>query len=172
MQTAARQDQYFTVDQYHRMIECGVLGEGDAVELLENQIVHNRFSPEQCLKMVEEGIISEEQAFTPSELGVDSEMPRNPAHDSTIERLDEALRPLLPAKWRLRIQSAIRLLGGEPEPGLAVVRGPVGRYDDHHPEPRDIALLIEVCDTTLAYDSGIKLRSYAALGFLRTGSLI
>src|SRR5439155_26238916 len=91
----------------------------------------------------------------------DSEMPRNPAHDSAIERTDASIRPLLPAGWRMRIQCAIRLAGGEPEPDLAVVIGPVGRNDDHHPTAEEIAMVIEVSDSTLAYDRGIKLRAYA-----------
>ena len=165
--------QHFTVDQYHRMIDIGVLGEGDAVELLENQIIRkgmcqedgepilHRFSEEQCLKMVAAGIISEADAFTLAEQGVDSEMARNPAHDSTIDRVDESIRPLVRSPWRMRIQSAIKISGGEPEPDIAIVRGPAGRYDDHHPGSDEIALLIEISDTTLAYDRGIKLRAYA-----------
>lgn len=162
----------FTVDQYHRMIESGVLNEGDAVELIEGQIIHKgqwredgpvlyRFAPEQCLQMVSEGILSEDEAFTLAELGVPSDMPRSPAHDSAIDRMDDALGPLLPGTWRLRVQSAIRLASGEPEPDLAVVLGPAGRYDDHHPEPSEIGMLVEVADSTLAYDQNLKLRAYA-----------
>ena len=41
--------------------------------------------------------------------------------------------------WRLRIQSAVRLPGGEPEPDLAVVMGPAGatmRATPHQPRSR------------------------------------
>ena len=166
----------FSVDQYHRMIRTGVLTEGDAVELIGGEIIHKgvaredgepvhyRFTPEQCLQMVEEGIVTEGEAFALAELGVPSDMPRNPAHDSAIDRIDDQLRPLVPAGWRIRTQSAVRVPGGEPEPDLAVVLGPAGRYDRHHPGPADIALLIEVSDTTLAYDRTIKLQAYARGG--------
>ena len=165
--------QQFTVDQYHQMIDIGVLGEGDAVELIEGCILlkgqtHEngepilyRFSEEQCLRMVADGIVTEEEAFTLAEVGVESEIPRNPAHDSAIERTDLAIRALLPAGLRVRVQSAIRLAGGEPEPDLAIVIGPVGSNDDHHPIVDEIAMVIEVSDSTLAYDRGIKLRAYA-----------
>ena len=166
--------QQFTVVQYHRMIENGVLGEGDAVELIEGLIVlkgqsHEtgepilyRFSEDQCLRMVAAELVTEEEAFSLAEQGVNSDMPRSPTHDSAIDRTDDAVRPLLPPVWRLRIQSAIRITGGEPEPDLGVVRGPAGRYDDHHPGFKEIAILIEVSDSTLVYDRGIKLRAYAA----------
>ena len=165
--------QQFTVDQYHQMIDIGVLGEGDAVELIDGLVIlkgqtHEngepilyRFSEEQCLRMVADGIVTEEEAFTLAEFGVESEMPRNPAHDSAIERTDLAIRALLPAGLRVRVQSAIRLAGGEPEPDLAIVIGPVGSNDDHHPIVDEIAMVIEVSDSTLAYDRGIKLRAYA-----------
>jgi hypothetical protein len=162
----------FTVDQYHRMIELGVLTEGDGVELLDGQILHKggwrdggpvvyRFTPDQCLRLSVAGIVSADEAFTLAEEGATPDMPRSPAHDSAIDRFDDAVRPLLPLGWRLRIQSAIRLLGGEPEPDVAIVMGPAGRYDGHHPRPDEVAVVIEVADTTLPYDRTLKLRGYA-----------
>lgn len=165
----------FSVDQYHRMIAAGVLTEGDGVELIEGRVVHKgqwraggpvayRFSPDQALQLVAGGIVTEEDAFALTEQGGEAKMPRSPGHDSAIERTDDALRPLLPAGWRLRIQCAVRLSGGEPEPDLAVVQGPVGRYDRQHPQPAEIATIVEVSDTSLAYDRTLKLRGYARSG--------
>ena len=127
----------FTVDQYHQMIEHGILNEGDGVELLEGRILHKggwqnggpvvyRFTAEQCLRMSAAGIVSADEAFTLAEEGAIPDMPRSPAHDSAIDRTDDQIRPYLPSGWRLRIQSAVRLPGGEPEPDLAVVMGPAG----------------------------------------------
>jgi Uma2 family endonuclease len=53
---------------------------------------------------------------------------------------------------------------GEPEPDLAIVMGPAGRYDASHPTPADIAAVVEVADTTLQYDRTLKLRAYAQAG--------
>ena len=138
----------FTVDQYHQMIEHGILNEGDGVELLEGRILHKggwqnggpvvyRFTAEQCLRMSAAGIVSADEAFTLAEEGAIPDMPRSPAHDSAIDRTDDQIRPHLPSGWRLRIQSAVRLPGGEPEPDLAVVMGPAGRYDASHPTPAE-----------------------------------
>jgi hypothetical protein len=160
----------FTVDQYHRMIKLGVLTEG--LELIEGQIVHKggwrdgglvtyRFTADQCLRMSAAGIVSADEAFTLAEEGVIPDLPRSPAHDSAIDRLDDAIRPLVPPGWRIRIRSAVRLPGGEPEPDVALVMGPAGRYDAHHPRPDEIAVVIEVADTTLPYDRTLKMRAYA-----------
>jgi Uma2 family endonuclease len=91
-------------------------------------------------------------------------MPKQPPHVVTLARLLRALAPLLPDGWSPRSQDPITLDDGEPEPDLAVVRGTVDDYLDHHPGPEDIALVVEVSDTTLDRDRGIKLRSYARAG--------
>jgi Uma2 family endonuclease len=119
----------FTVKQYQRMIETGVLTEDDRVELLEGWIV--------------------------------DKMLHNPPHDGTINRINRRLMRLLPDEWLLRVQSAITLARSEPEPDLAIVRGPEEIYFTRHPVPRDIALLIEVADATLLPDREYKGRIYA-----------
>ena len=50
------------------------------------------------------------------------------------------------------------------EPDVAVVRGTEDQYADHHPGARDLGLLVEVSDTTLARDRGSKKQLYAADG--------
>ena len=52
----------------------------------------------------------------------------------------------------------------EPEPDVSVVRGSRLDYKDRIPEPADIALLVEVSDSTLSGDRGKKLPAYAKGG--------
>lgn len=92
-------------------------------------------------------------------------MTKNPPHSFTIGQAGDLLRGTLPAGWIVREEKSITL--GRfwcPEPDLAVVRGPNDRYRKDHPSAADIALLIEVSDTTYALDRGIKWRRYAACG--------
>jgi Uma2 family endonuclease len=119
----------FTVEQYHRMIDAGVLTEDDRVELLEGWIVEK--------------------------------MPHTPPHDGTILAAQTELLKVIPASHVLRIQSAITLADSEPEPDLAVAQGPLRRYFEEHPGPRDLALVVEVAAATLDQDRGIKQRIYA-----------
>jgi Uma2 family endonuclease len=118
-----------TVEQYHRMIETGVLTENDPVELLEGLLV--------------------------------SKMPHSPSHDGTISILLRRFWTKLPSKWIVRVQSAITLDDSEPEPDLAIVLGPEERYLPAHPTPQDILTLVEVADTTLLYDRNVKAVLYA-----------
>src|SRR5262249_26845898 len=70
----------------------------------------------------------------------------------------------LPSGWRVRVQSAITTGDSEPEPDLTVVPGPASRYFDHHPTPSEIAVLMEVADSTLTRDRQDKGRLYARAG--------
>lgn len=122
----------FTVDEYHKLIEVGILTEDDNLELLDGYLVHK--------------------------------MSRNPPHDATIQKAMKRLFRALPPDWDLRIQSAVTLTESEPEPDLAVVRGDENRYLAHHPGPADIGLVIEVAEATLAGDRADKGRIYAQAG--------
>ena len=52
----------------------------------------------------------------------------------------------------------------EPQPDLAVLAQPRSAYQSENPKPADILLLVEISDTTLAFDMGIKARLYARAG--------
>ena len=122
----------FSVEQYQRMIEVGVLTSDDKVELLENYVV---------LKMT-----------------------RNPPHDGTIDLLNAALFPCVPSGWLLRIQQTIVLADSQPEPDFAIVRGAPRTYLARHPKAADVALAIEVADSSLLRDRRDKTRIYARAG--------
>ncbi len=90
--------------------------------------------------------------------------PQSPLHAAVLARLARALRPLVP-EHEVRVQMPVRLSNdSEPEPDLSVVRGPLERYDDHHPRPEEILLVVEVAVSSLGYDTGLKLATYARLG--------
>jgi Uma2 family endonuclease len=123
----------FTVDEYHRLIETGVLGEDDDVELLEGWVV--------------------------------PKMPRSPTHDAVISILiNRRLTPRLPEGWFCRGQSAITTSDSEPEPDVAIIRGSEEDYLSRHPCPTEIALAIEVAESSLQQDRVHKARIYAAAG--------
>jgi Uma2 family endonuclease len=89
-------------------------------------------------------------------------MGKKPPHVISCEALRDELLPLIPRGWRLTIEAPVRIPDfDEPEPDLAIVRGTREQYEDHHPGPADIGLLIEVADTTLDRDRGEKKSAYA-----------
>ncbi len=52
----------------------------------------------------------------------------------------------------------------EPQPDLMLLRPRADRYRSAHPRPEDVLLLIEVADTTLAFDRETKVPLYARHG--------
>jgi Uma2 family endonuclease len=121
----------------------------------------HRFSVDQYEKMIEAGILTSEDRVELIEGIVIQKMTQHPPHAVAIDYALDALRPLLSNGWRLREQKPIKLSNSEPEPDLVVVRGPLQRYERRHPGPRDIALLIEVADTSLEADRQDKGLTYA-----------
>jgi Uma2 family endonuclease len=86
--------------------------------------------------------------------------PHGPLHDGTVERLTRVLFRSLDPRAAIRVQSAVAAGdGSEPEPDLAVV--PPGDYCQAHPNAA--WLIVEVADSSLDRDRGIKARVYAAM---------
>jgi Uma2 family endonuclease len=52
----------------------------------------------------------------------------------------------------------------EPEPDLMIVKGTILDYVDHHPRPDQINLVVEVADSTLKQDCEVKDKVYAQAG--------
>ena len=121
-----------SIEQYHAIIQAGILTDDDSVELLEGWLVFK--------------------------------MPKNPPHRATTRLVRTALENILPAGWYVDSQEPITLSNSEPEPDIVVVRGDTRQYLDRHPGAEDIALIIEVSDTTLQRDRTVKKRIYARAG--------
>ncbi len=124
---------HFTVQQYHRMIETGILHEDDRMELIEGEL---------------------------------NTMPSiNPAHAGKTKRLNRILSGLAEDEAIVSVQDPL-VLGdrSEPLPDLMLLRPRVDFYETTNLLPGDVLLLIEVADTSLEYDRGVKTPLYAANG--------
>lgn len=53
------------------------------------------------------------------------------------------------------------LPSSEPEPDLIVLSGPRRKIREGNPKPEDVVLVVEIADTTLAFDRGIKAALYS-----------
>ena len=121
----------FTVHDYHRMGEAGILHEDDRVELIEGEIVEM------------------------AAIGT--------RHFSCVNRLNRLLVMSVGDEAVISVQNPVRLNEHtELQPDLAVIRP--RDYRESLPEPDDVLLLIEVSETTLPYDRGVKLSLYARAG--------
>ena len=123
----------FTVDEYYRMGEAGILSEGDRVELIEGEIIQMP--------------------------------PIGPLHDSDVDRFAELFFLTYGGEANVRVQNPARLSDfTEPQPDLMLLRRRDDFYRSGHPQPEDVLLLVEIADTTLAFDRRVKLPVYARTG--------
>jgi len=89
--------------------------------------------------------------------------PQGSHHASTVGAVGDALRTGLPPGWLVRVQMPVALGDlSEPEPDVAVVPGTWADYRAGHPVRP--ALVVEVAETSLAFDRGEKAGLYARGG--------
>jgi Uma2 family endonuclease len=90
------------------------------------------------------------------------EGPMNPPHAITLELVEEVLRTAFGTGWRFRSQSPL-VLGQDldPEPDFAVMAG-TPRGSAGHPTTAE--LIVEVADSSLAFDTNEKRLVYARAG--------
>ena len=89
------------------------------------------------------------------------------AHEAAITRMQRILNQRLGDKVLIRTQSPITLDNySEPEPDIAVVKTDALDYEDHHPQPSEVFLVIEIADSSLKYDREVKTLAYAKSGII------
>jgi Uma2 family endonuclease len=123
----------------------------------------HRFTVEEYQRMGACGILTAEDRVELLEGWVVPKMIHNPVHDGTVAIIHEVLAKQLPEGWHIRVQSAITTADSQPEPDLVITRGRGRDFLQRHPGPADIALVIEVADTSLERDRD-KRRIYARAG--------
>jgi Uma2 family endonuclease len=123
-----------------------------------------RLSVAQYHEMIRSGILTSNDPVELLAGWLVHKMPKNPPHRIATRVAQKAIEAIIPAGWYVDAQEPITLEDSEPEPDVAVVRGETRLYRDRHPGPEDIALVVEVADTTLERDRGVKRRVYARAG--------
>ena len=132
----------WTVDQYHRAIESGLLVEDTAVELLGGFLVRKDRAK-----------------------AGESVMTIGDRHRVAVVRLAHASPLFESLGCFLQSQQPVSLPpANEPEPDAAVVRGKIDDHQESPPHAADLSCVIEVADSSLRLDLGPKLRTYAEAG--------
>lgn len=126
-----------------------------------------RFTVAEYRRLAETRILREDERVELLEGWIVPQVVHNLPHDNAVELVAEALRAVVPAGWSVRVQSSIETPDSEPEPDVAVVRGSARDRRGRHPQPSEIALLVEVADTSLERDRIDKARLYARAGITR-----
>jgi Uma2 family endonuclease len=117
-----------------------------------------RLTVQEYHKIIQAGILQEDEAFELLEGWLVPKMVRNAPHDLALVLAEDEIGKRLPPAWIRRVQSGVTTSDSEPEPDIAVVRGPRRRHHQQHPGPKDIEMVVEVSDATLRRDQTVKQR--------------
>lgn len=120
-----------------------------------------RLTVEKYRRMVAAGILDDARCELLEGLLVEK-MTINPPHGVAVACVNRRLSRLLSDEWVLFVQSPVSVPRSQPEPDIAVAPGPEDRYVTSHPSGREITFVVEVADSSLAIDRGLKQRMYAA----------
>ena len=127
---ATWQTRKFTVDEYYRMAEVGILRPDERVELIDGEVI----------------VMA----------------PIGSLHNSGSDRFAYYFGQRNRGRFIIRSQGSVRIsAGSEPQPDVALLRFRDDFYAHVQPGPDDILLVIEISNTSLAYDRNVKVNLYA-----------
>lgn len=121
------------------------------MDAFERAAAAGAFGPESRVELIEGEIVT-----VPSML---------PGHAQAVRALCVAAYRLDPDVWTVGSQLPVRLAADSaPEPDLWLAQGEAALFAGRHPAGSDLALVVEVADTSLAFDSDAKVPAYASGG--------
>jgi Uma2 family endonuclease len=122
-----------------------------------------RWTRQEYDRMVEAGVLTENDRVELIGGEILAVTPQNSPHATAVVLASDTLRSVLPPDCHVRSQLPLALGDdSEPEPDVAIVRGPVRAYHDAHPQ--SAVLILEVADSSLAFDRRVKGSLYARAG--------
>lgn len=126
------------------------------------QIPRRVWTADEYHQMAKAGILSEDDRVELIDGEIVEMSPIGSRHAGCVNRIVAFLQQKIGQSTIISVQNPIRLSDyTEPQPDIAVLRLRADFYADAHPTPQDVLLVIEVVETSLAYDRDIKLPRYA-----------
>lgn len=121
------------------------------------------FKVDEYHRMGEAGIFSEDDRVELVEGEIVEMTPIGRRHAACVDRLTELLSGL--PDVIVRVQNPVQLdVLTELQPDVALLKRREDFYSRSYPKPDDVLLLVEVADTSAAYDREMKLPLYARSG--------
>jgi Uma2 family endonuclease len=115
-------------------------------------------------KMIETGLLDDRKVELINGAIIQM-VPEGIAHAFCCRSTAKYLRTILGERAEISEAHPISLPNdSEPEPDIAVLKTPDTRYQSRHPAPDDIFWLVEIANTTLVNDLGVKRELYAQAG--------
>jgi Uma2 family endonuclease len=121
-----------------------------------------QFTVADFARMAEAGIFAEDDRVELIDGEVRVMSPIGPRHAAIVKRLNALLSRQVADHALVSVQDPIQLTDyTEPQPDIAVLRAREDFYAQALPMPADVLLVVEVAETSLAYDREEKIPRYA-----------
>ena len=127
-----------------------------------SQVQTRLFNVHEYERMAEAGILNEDDHVELIRGEIVQMAAIGSKHAACVKRFNAEFSSRLQGRAIASVQDPIRLPSrSEPEPDIALLRPRQDFYRNVHPGADDVLLLVEVADTSLEVDRGVKLALYA-----------
>jgi Uma2 family endonuclease len=131
------------------------------------EITKRLFDVEEYHRMAQVGILSREDRVELIDGEIVAMTPIGPRHNAAVNRANRALVTAAGDRAIVQVQGSVRLdRFREPDPDVVLLRPQPDFYASHLPAAADVLLIIEIAESSLAYDREVKARIYAESGIL------
>ena len=128
-------------------------------------IARRLFDVDDYHRMAEAGILSEDDRVELIDGEIVAMTPIGPRHNAAVARATRALVTAAGDRAIVNPQGSVRLdQFREPQPDFVLLRPRPDFYASALPGPADILLIVEIAESSLEYDRGVKARIYAQAG--------
>ena len=128
----------------------------------KDETQRHKFSVADYFALSELGLLSEATELIEGD--VYNMTAHSPRHRKCVNVVADAFKAVFKERATVFAQSTLAFEGWSPEPDVMLLAYDPDQYGDRQPNTDETLLIVEVSDTTLAKDKGIKLRSYARQG--------
>lgn len=123
------------------------------------------FTVKEYDSLIETGFFNENDQIELLNGVIIEKMPKGTKHSSATDRATRIFYRVLANQVAIRNQNPIWLDDfSEPEPDVVLAVVDSDDYEDKHPTPNEIYLILEVSDATLNIDRNVKSMAYARAG--------
>jgi Uma2 family endonuclease len=131
----------------------------------EDWLPRHRLNVDDYYRMAAAGVLARDARVELIEGEIIDMAPIGSRHSGTVSLLARRLAAAIGESAIVATQSPLRLSQlSESQPDLLLLKPRADFYRQSHPEPADVLLLIEVCESSLRYDQQVKLPLYARHG--------
>ena len=132
---------------------------------MDTQLLKRAFSVDEFHRMAEAGVFGEDDRLELLDGEIVRMTPIGSPHAGCVNRLNRLLTAAVGSDALVSVQNPV-VCGDRTElqPDLAILRSRPDFYSRAHPRPEDVHALIEVADSSIRYDEGVKLQAYALAG--------